>query len=50
MKNNITFMKSETIKISVYNTVGSNCPIFTIESDNGNSNISDIIRDTLKLY
>ena len=50
MNNEIIFTEIETIKVTVYKTDNCHCPVFRIESNNHDSNISDIIEDTLKLY
>lgn len=50
MNNKITFDKIETIKITVYKNSDFHCPIFTVESNNQATNVSEIIQDTLSMY
>lgn len=50
MSNEISFNKIETIKVTVYKNPDYHCPIFTIESNNQATNVSEIIEDTLSMY
>ena len=50
MNREIKFDKIETIKVTVYKNPNYHCQIFTIESNNDATNVSEIIEDTLSMY